>query len=328
MAKPAEPAEHQSLFKQLKLKDLVPAKSREVITLDKDATVETAMGVLRDHNILSVPLIDKKQDNKIAGVLSISDLCTAIAFQACFEKFKLEPQKVAEIKKPEFEALVKTSLFSTPAGSFLGVSEEGKRIWEYDEDTPAETILEIFSKGVHRVIVKTKGGRRIVSQTDVAKYLKDHEGKLGDFVKRPINELGLVQDGKGIIKLSMYSSALEGFQKLYNLGWEISALPIVDKTGDIVATLSTSDMRGLTPATFPLLLAPVLDFLGEVAGGARPSITARPTSTLEEVIRKVVFARVHRVWIIDNNKITGVVSLTDIICKFSPFDFKKPEPES
>jgi CBS domain-containing protein len=324
MAKPAELGEHQQLFKNLKLKDLIPSKARDVITLDKNATVEEAMALMRDHNILSVPLIDKKEGNKIVGVLSISDLCTAIAFQACFEKFKLEPQKVAAIKKPEFEALVKTSLFSSPAEAFLGVSEEGKRIWEYDEDTPADTIFEIFSKGVHRVIVKTKGGRRIVSQTDVAKFLKEHEGKLGDFVKQPINELGLVQDGKGIIKLSMYSTALEGFQKLYNLGWEVSALPIVDKTGDIVATLSISDMRGLTSATFPLLLAPVLDFLGEVVGGARPSITARPTSTLEEVIRKVVFARVHRVWIVDNNKITGVVSLSDIICKFSPYDYKKP----
>jgi len=94
-----------------------------------------------------------------------------------------------------------------------------------------------------------------------------------------------------------------------------------------VATLSASDMRGLTPASFPLLLAPVLDFLGEVAGGARPSIIARPTSTLEEVIRKVVFARVHRVWIIDSNKISGVVSLSDIICKFSPYDYKKPVAE-
>jgi len=318
---------HKEFIRGLKLGDLVPAKAPSVITLDKDATVETAIGVLRENNILSVPLVDKKKGDKIVGILNITDICTAVAFQSCFEKFKGEPQKVAVIKKPEFDSLIKTAIFSTPAESLLGISEEGKRIWEFKEDASLEHIFDIFAKGVHRVIVNTKDGRRIVSQSDVAKFLKAHMEKLGDIVKKSLKELGLVKDAKELVKVSMYDSALVGFQKLYNQGWELSAIPVVDKNGDIVATLSASDMRGLTPTSFGLLLAPVLDFLSEVAGGARPSITARPTSALEEVIKKVVFARVHRVWIVDNDKIVGTVTLSDIICKFSPYDFKKPEGE-
>jgi len=326
MAEASAPDAFRTYLKDLKLSDVLPAKGKDVITLDKDATVEQALATLRDHNILSVPLIDKKKDNEIVGILNLTDLSTAIAFQSCFEKFKGEPQQLADIRKPEFEKLLKTDLFSSPASSLLGVSAEGKHVWEYPEDTPLDKILEIFSKGVHRTIVLTKAGkRRILSQSDVVAFLKDHASKLGDILEKPIDKLGLIHESKSdLIKMTMYESALVGFQRLYNQGWEIPALPIVDKTGDIVASLSASDLRGLTNESFGLLLLPVLDFLREVTGGARPVIIARTSSVLGEVVRKVVYGRVHRVWVVENYKIVGVVSLSDIICKFSPYDFKKP----
>jgi len=270
-------------------------------------------------------LIRKKGD-AIVGILNITDLSTAIAFQGCFEKFKGAPQQLADIRKPDFEKLLKTSLFSAAAESLLGVSEEGKRVWEHPEDTPLDKILEIFSKGVHRTIVLTKAGkRRILSQSDVVNFLKDHSSELGDICEQPLNKLGLLQEAKGeLVKMTMYESALVGFQRLYNQGWEVLSLPILDKTGDIVATLSASELRGLNHENFGILLLPVLDFLREVTGGARPVIMARPSAPLGEVIRKVVFGRVHRVWIVENHKILGVVSLSDILCKFSPYDFKQP----
>eukprot|EP00456_Euglypha_rotunda_P071335 TRINITY_DN6367_c0_g1_i4.p1 TRINITY_DN6367_c0_g1~~TRINITY_DN6367_c0_g1_i4.p1 ORF type:complete len:127 (-),score=20.05 TRINITY_DN6367_c0_g1_i4:112-492(-) len=120
----------------------------------------------------------------------------------------------------------------------------------------------------------------------------------------------------------MYQSALTGFQKLYNYGWELSGIPVVDKTGDIVATLSASDLRGLTKETFKNLLLPVLDFLRLVHGGSRPVISAQPESELGEVIRKFVFGRVHRAWIVKNHKILGVISLSDVLAKLSPVDYR------
>jgi len=97
---------------------------------------------------------------------------------------------------------------------------------------------------------------------------------------------------------------------------------VVDKTGDVVATLSASDLRGLTKDTFKNLLLSVLDFLRLASGGLRMTLTTQPQAELGDVIRKLAWSRAHRLWIVKNHKILGVVTLSDIMAKFSPFDFK------
>jgi len=318
-------SQHRAFLSRLRLADVMPERPREVVTLDKSATIEEALATMRENNIISVPLIDKEKNDAITGILNMTDLCIAIAFQDCFQKFKGEPQKLAELRKPDFEKCIKTGLFTTPAEKLLGVSTEGKRVWEYSEETPLDTILELFSKGVHRTVVKMKdGNRRILSQWDLIKFFKEHTDQLGYIMETQLKTLGLVQEKKDLVTMTMSESALVGFQRLYNMGWEVSALPILDRNGDIVATLSSSDLRGLTKDNFALLLLPVLDFLSAVSR-VHPLITARPLSQLGEVLYKVCYGHVHRVWVVENDKICGVVSLGDIICKMSPFDFKEEQ---
>jgi CBS domain-containing protein len=317
-------AAHRNWLKGLKLCDVMPVKFREVITLDKDATVEMALMTMREHNIISLPLVDKKKNDSIVGILNMTDLCIGIAFQDCFTKFKREPKKLAELRKPDFEKLIKTDLFTMPAEKLLGVSTEGKRVWEYPEDTSFDTIMEIFSKGVHRTIVKGKDGRRrIFTQWDMIKFFKENTERMGKVMETQIRGLGLLQERKeDLVTMTIHESALVGFQRLYNMGWEVHALPVLDRNGDLVATLSSSDLRGLTKDNFSLLLLPVLDFLSSVSS-IHPLITARPLSQLGEVLYKVVYGHVHRIWIADRGTITGVISLGDVISKMSPFDFKQ-----
>jgi len=269
------------------------------------------------------------KDIKIIGVLNITDLATAIAFQECFAQFKDKVAKIGEINREGYAKLLKTDLFTSKVSEVLGISAEGKTVWEYQDTEKLDTILEVFSKGVHRVLVHTKDGKlRMLSQSDVVNYLKHHLRDLGHIVEESVESLGLVDQKTKILTISMYESALVGYQRMYNMGWEFSALPVVDKTGDVVATLSTSDLRGLTKLYFPSLLLPVLDFVRQQRGGSRTTVWTQPSSPLSDVIHKVVWANVHRVWVIKNHKIFGVITLSDIICKFSPYDFKKAETTS
>jgi hypothetical protein len=329
---------HRSFLKSLTLHDLIKDKTRDVVTIDKDATVEDALQLLSDENILSVPILQKTQGRvgphhtyyikgtKIVGVLSISDLCVAIAFQQCFAEFKDTPAKLSEVNKESFQKLLKTSIFNAKVSDFLGLTEESKHLWEYQDTEKLDTILEIFTKGVHRVLVHTKDGKlRNLSQSDVVAFLKKQSHLLGDVVNQDVAKLGLVDEKTKIQSVSMYEPAIVGFQRMWNQGWDIPALPVVDKTGDVVATLSASDLRGLTKPTFSSLLLPVLDFLQQQRGGARSTIYTQPSAPLVDVIHKVAWGHVHRIWVIKSHKLVGVISLSDIICKFSPFDFKKPE---
>jgi len=302
--------------------------------------VEDALQLLSDENILSVPVQDKKtgrlgphhsvhiKGSKIIGILNITDLATAIAFQSCFDEFKDKPQKIEDVNKETFHKLIKTTLFESKVETLIGLSEESKQLWEYQETEKLDTVLEVMSKGVHRVLVHTKDGKlRFLSQTDIVAFLKKHVKDLGSLVDEPLNKIGLVDEKAKILTVSMYEPALAGYQRMWNKGWELTSLPVVDKTGDVVATLSASDLRGLTKISLVNLLLPVLDFLRSQRS-SRPTISSQPTSPLLDVLNKVVWSGVHRVWVIKNHKLVSVVSLSDIICKFSPFDFKKPTETS
>lgn len=316
-------AVHREFLKSLTLSDLLN-KSRDVVTIDPDTTVEKALFILADENILSLPIVDsKKGDGKVLGILNVTDLATVIAFQDTFKQFKDAPAKLEWVDENTFDKLLNTKILSTKAIDVVGLSSESKTIWEYTETEPLDTILEIFAKGVHRVIVHTKDKKlRYLSQSDVVIFLKKNLDKLGEIVTTPLDKAGLEGKVSDLITVSMYQTALIGFQKLYNHGWELSGIPVVDKTGDLVATLSASDLRGLNKGSFKYLLLPVLDFLRLQKGGIRPAITTQSHAEIGEIIRKFVYGHVHRIWIVKNHKITGVVSLSDILAKLSPVDYR------
>ena len=104
-----------------------------------------------------------------------------------------------------------------------------------------------------------------------------------------------------------------------------NAIAIVDKDGRIISNLSASDLRGLHRGNIDSLLLPVYEFLEtnsrERNGGLLPDQlrTAKPDTPLDEIVQMILDSRIHRVWITnDNDEPVGVVSITDILCLFSP----------
>jgi CBS domain-containing protein len=136
------------------------------------------------------------------------------------------------------------------------------------------------------------------------------------------------------------ASAVDAFRSLNAKG--VSGVAIVGPKGDLVGTLSASDVRCLAPGVFSQLLLPVRQFLsmnvprpphGSGGGGGAvlasprgPSpeplplplagrvLCAQPTSSLANVIAALVRQRVHRVYITDSDSApVGVVTATDVL---------------
>lgn len=119
-----------------------------------------------------------------------------------------------------------------------------------------------------------------------------------------------------------------------------SSLGLVDG-GKLVANISVSDLRGLAPEDFPLLLLPAGEFVavrngaggvtkdealagkrvpGAQEGGyaavfaASPVVTVSNTSTLEEVMATLVTRGLHRVYVVDaSGAPVSIVTLTDLL---------------
>jgi len=174
---------------------------------------------------------------------------------------------------------------------------------------------------------------RLLTQTDVIRFFCAHaddirqslkEENHDNFLAKTIGDLGLAS---GTVEtISSDETALSGFRKMaiHNL----SSLAIIDPTsGRLVATLSASDLRGMTSNLIQARLPglPVTDFLRETRRGriAYPLITATAQSTLLEVMQKMVNGHVHRVWIVDGydeGKLLNVISMTDVFKVFLNFN--------
>jgi len=304
---------------------------KDIVSVEATDTVEEVLKVLKDNYIVSVPVVDKKSTSvngtPFYAIANIVDLLTAFAFQPVFGTFDTD-SSLKELKEETLATLVatQTKVLKSPVSNYVGLSSESKTLWAFDEKESLSRILDIFSVGVHRVLVSHKSRENnywsFVSQTDVLRYLKvqsyRREAKIKGVFLTKLSDLTLGgQQDQKFSTLPETASAITGFRTMIQNN-ELSALPIVDESGKLINTLSAADFRHVSLENFKETLLPASKFLTLHRGKRYVSITARADELLSSIVDKLLLRAVHRVWIVDaDGKPTGAVSLTDIIKTFS-----------
>lgn len=122
---------------------------------------------------------------------------------------------------------------------------------------------------------------------------------------------------KKMVQVNVQSPINKAFELLVDQ--KVTAAPVVDDEGRLLATLSATDLKFVEPGLiFRSLTSTVGKFLKSLDFKStrhreRAQVTCRINDRLTSVIEKMVKYRVHRVWVVDErNVIEGVVSLTDI----------------
>jgi len=132
---------------------------------------------------------------------------------------------------------------------------------------------------------------------------------LGGAANKQVHELGFINNR--IVTVKATDTALNSFKVMNDS--KISAAPIVDQQGHFIATLSVSDLKGLTAETFDTLLGSTQAFAERHSVGPHPPLVCSPTDTFGYAISMIGLSRVHRVWILNADKHpVGVITLTDI----------------
>jgi len=182
------------------------------------------------------------------------------------------------------------------------------------------------AKAVHRVCLFNERGviTAVISQSDVIKFLHEHLRLLGELGAKTVAELGLglpmdSSDGNRVVTVRSDASALNAFHTLYTHG--VHGIGVVDaQNGKLLANLSASDLRGVTRDELDLLDANVLRFLqieqAHLSNRLRPitAYSVRRSYSLADVLDAFVTARVHRVFVVDEDEAPeGVITLTDIL---------------
>lgn len=201
-------------------------------------------------------------------------------------------------------------------------------------ESPLSAAIEILSadNGVHRLNVVDGDGRvrGILSQTDIVKFLLSKRKLFEGLFDASLNDLKI---GCGpVVGVNSESSVLEALERMSSNF--ISSVAVIETDGTLIGNISMADIRfvfqhgkyhrlWMTCSNF-LSLALNQKGLEHFGNDQFPFFDAHLSSSLSQVMNKIIATKVHRVWVTNpqNQHLIGLVSLTDIIGLFYEKSFK------
>ncbi|ELR12719.1 CBS domain containing protein [Acanthamoeba castellanii str. Neff] len=307
-------------LEEAKLSQVVENKPA-LVWVEPSTTVASVCDELRLHNILSLPVYSK-ETNEFVGIANVADIALFIAWGSVD---LVRKQKEDKPQMSEMELVPRLKFADRPITSFFCI---------FDASDSVYSVLEPLSKGYHRALVRLTPQAskpedyRLLTQTDIVRFLFANRDKLDQaLLSQTVAQAGLVQGRKNMLCVSEDEAlnVLQAFRRMTQR--DMNCIGICDKSGRLVCNLSASDLRGMAPDRLKMLLLPVRDYLtamyGETLCHKLYPITCAPDAKLADVMESVLAHKVHRVWVVDETEQpVGLVSLSDIICKFSPYDYK------
>jgi CBS domain-containing protein len=161
------------------------------------------------------------------------------------------------------------------------------------------------------------GRLQVRGQSDLVRFLWDRRGDanaaaflslaVADFVS-----LAARRKNKpaSVSRVVAGTKAIDAFARMHRE--RVSALGVCDASGALVANVSASDLRGLTPERLGALASDVADFVAgdgnETAGfaagaaGEKKPVTCLASETVRDVVERMVSRRVHHVYVCDEER--------------------------
>ena len=94
----------------------------------------------------------------------------------------------------------------------------------------------------------------------------------------------------------------------------VSGLPVVDRSGNLVGVISTTDvLASEEEAEDPETRVAVFDETSVRELMTPRPVTIGPDATIKEAAQLLLSADVHRLFVVDGDRLVGVISTTDIV---------------
>lgn len=297
----------------------VPALGKLVI-FDSTMPIIDAVKALSQYGILAAPVRDASKpadtpwSEKYLGVIDM----TALVFHMLDkleplgtvpEDFQKEVACVEEFRKTTVGDAAQFARF----GPFVPI--------DYSRGNLLDAMLLCGQHGIRRVpVVKTPGGDivNIITQSALVQTLSANLDRFKTVSKCTLAQLGLASPCP-VFSVTTDDKLRVAFHIIK--AKDISAVPVLDPIdGTIRGNVSARDVRLIASSNkiYKLLNMPLRSYLDVVSDGAENSaITCKGTDTMEEVIKRMVRSRIHRIYIVDDkDRVIRVVSLRNILRKF------------
>jgi len=307
-----------SVLSNTPLADLVFDK-KGLWKVESNDSIEQVLQFLKEHQIQGAPVWDD-QKSQYVGMIDTWDIMSSFAVGTYFSDN-------VNVEYPS-KQLLNTDFFKEmTVAKLLSMNERTRVIHGFEPTDTLQSLLKPMGEmGVHRCLVSQRDDIdrhhcwKMISRTDLIKFIVKHEKDFGALLNTFVDELGLgfetsFQSAPSkVLTCKPTDVALSVYQKMYQP--RMSAMAIVDNEGKLIGTFSASDLKGITVDKLHTLLLSVTDFLRAMNEGQyipKP-VTCHPKSYIKTVLEKAIAAKVHRVWVVNSSlQPVGVVSYSDII---------------
>jgi len=324
--------EGSNLFKNKTVGDIFPLIT-PVITVKTTTPLAECLKIMHRNGIQSVPVLDEKL--KLAGILEVTDIALYICSLFVIAKPLVRPSKQAleEVGK-RFD--------STPAVEVIKTSNSvvlyQDKVFPVKRSTPIQTLLDAFFQGIHRVPLMSDDDTTLmglITQFDMLTIVAECSSLIDESIRqKPLKEIDLGE--KDVISVHKRKTVIEVLNTMTKAKKSpVSAIPVIDDEGKIIANFSASDLKTLNRSNFDWLVLPVLEYLHRIrdqeskqfhraleAYKSLHPITWTENSTFQSVVMLIFTNKIHRVWLVnEDNKPKGVVSIGDLFKVFLPWAF-------
>uniref|UniRef100_A0A669EYV3 5'-AMP-activated protein kinase subunit gamma-1 n=1 Tax=Oreochromis niloticus TaxID=8128 RepID=A0A669EYV3_ORENI len=280
--------------------DAIPTSCKLVI-FDTTLQVKKAFYALVANGLRAAPLWDSKLQ-RFVGMLTITDFINILH---CY--YKSPMVQMYELESHKIETW--RDVYLQYSNNFLiSISPEASLF---------EAIYSLLRYKIHRLpVIDPESGNvlHILTHKRILKFLHIFGKKLPKpaFTKRPIQELG-IGTFRNIATVQQTASLYDALSIFVER--RVSALPVVDEQGKVVALYSRFDVINLAAQkTYNNLDMTMQEAVEKRICCVEGVIKCYPYETLEIILDRIVKAEVHRLVLVDRaDVVKGIISLSDLL---------------
>lgn len=292
--------------------------TRPLISVPSNMSVVDVVKVMAQHNISSVPVV-----SSAAGIGTIwREKYEGIVSSVALVFWMLEQSKECPQTPDEF-AKMQERFQATTVREVMDCDPENQHsvplfVLDWSLGTMEDLCVVLGRYAVHRIFacrIPDPELACVITQSDVVRYLFEHEEDFSALTDRTISDLGLLNHAA--VTISSDKTFWDAFKLLR--AQMFSAVAVVDDKGRVLGNVSANDARRLIlqQQRISLLHSSLQEYSDmKVEPFDAEAITCSPNETLKQVIAKLARTRVHRVWVVDaERRPTHAIALRDVLAR-------------
>ncbi|XP_030635445.1 5'-AMP-activated protein kinase subunit gamma-2 isoform X1 [Chanos chanos] len=280
--------------------DAIPTSCKLVI-FDTTLQVKKAFFALVANGLRAAPLWDSKLQ-RFVGMLTITDFINILHRyykSPMVQIYELEEHKIETWRDVYLQCYNHCLISITPDASLF------------------DAIYSLLKYKIHRLpVIDPESGNvlHILTHKRILKFLHIFGGTVPKpgFLQKKIKDVG-IGTFKNIATVSQNATVYDALSVFVER--RVSALPVVDEGGKVVALYSRFDVINLAAQkTYNNLNMTMQEAVRRRSCFVEGVIKCYPDETLDTIIDRIVKAEVHRLVLVDKDDVVcGIISLSDLL---------------